>query len=191
MPDTPKTVTPQGEKALVKCESCGGVTPILYMPLFIVLGASCTGKSSLALFLQHHQKTLISLDSDLLWRPEFAGEGKSAYFSLWMELALNICQCKKAVLLFTGGMPEDFLNAPEAKYFKKVYVLGLTAEEDDLRMRLKERPAWRNCSDDSFIESMLAYNDAVSKLPETLSTSGKGIAELAFNLTDWVMSIQK
>lgn len=55
-------------------------------------GASGTGKSTLALRLQRPETEFLPLDGDLLWRQEFAGQGNGAFFTMWMQTALNASQ---------------------------------------------------------------------------------------------------
>ena len=84
---TKKSVTIEGNKGVSTCLECGHVHEFRAMPLYVVLGASGTGKSTLALHLQSTQQRLIALDGDLLWRAEFALQGNEAFFSMWMNLA--------------------------------------------------------------------------------------------------------
>lgn len=127
---TKKTVRFLGRRGVVRCEECGGEHEYLALPLFVVLGASGTGKSTLALRLQRPETEFLPLDGDLLWRQEFAGQGNGAFFTMWMQTALNASQGGKPVMLFLGGMPQDFLQNPMAAFFPAVHVLGPYADEE-------------------------------------------------------------
>lgn len=184
---TEKAVRFLGRRGIVRCAACGGEHEYLALPLFIALGASGTGKSTLALHLQGKTADFLPLDGDLLWRQEFASQGNGAFFSMWMQTALNISQGGKPVLLFLGGMPEDFLQNPMAAFFPAVHVLGLYADEEDLVARLRARPAWRNSAQASFLASMRTYNAAVSRLQPSINTSRAPLEDCARALCDFVL----
>ena len=179
---TEKDVSIDGSRGVSTCLECGHVHEFRAMPLYVVLGASGTGKSTLALYLQSTQQELVALDGDLLWRAEFASQGNDAFFSMWMNLALNIAQAGKPVMLFTGGLPENFIGSECAKYFSSVTVVGLCAQEEELVARLRARPAWRGSANEAFIDSMRVYNRQVMQHEHTLNTTGKTVAQCAEEL---------
>lgn len=182
---TEKAVRITGNKGESTCAECGHVHEFRAMPLYVVIGASGTGKSTIALHMQQTQQEVLALDGDLLWRSEFAGGELRAYFDMWMQMALNMTQCGKPVMLFMGGLKEDYLESGYAKYFAAVNVLGLYAEEDDLAERLRARPAWRGSAKEEFIENMKKYNATLREYKTTLCTSGRSVAECAQRLMEW------
>ena len=179
---TEKDVTICGDKGKSVCRVCGHVHEFRAVPLYVVLGASGTGKSTLALHMQSTQQQVIALDGDLLWRQEFVSQGNDAFFSMWMNLVLNISQAGKPVMLFMGGLPESFIDNACAKYFSSVTVIGLCAQEEDLIARLQARPAWRGSAKPEFLESMKRYNAQVMQHSLTLNTTGKTVAQCAEEL---------
>ena len=80
---------------------------------------------------------------------------------MWLNMALNISQAGKPVILFMGGMPDAFMKSRFYLYFSKVTFIGLVADEEDIRERLLERPAWRACDSEAFLQSMRTYNQAI------------------------------
>ena len=184
---TKKTVRFLGRRGVVRCEECGGEHEYLALPLFVVLGASGTGKSTLALRLQRPETEFLSLDGDLLWRQEFAGKGNGTFFTMWMQTALNASQGGKPVMLFLGGMPQDFLENPMAAFFPAVHVLGLYADEEDLVARLRARPDWRGSAREEFLDAMRAYNAAVAQLRPALNTSRAPLEDCAKALRDFAL----
>lgn len=184
---TPKQTSFSNGKGYVRCMTCGNEYTYRALPLYVVLGASGAGKTTLALELQRQQTNFIVLDGDLLWRQEFMGQGNEEFFALWMNMALNISQCGKPVLLTMGGMPDDFLNNRNAMFFPAVHILGLWADEEDLVCRLKARPAWRSAASDPFIQSMRTYNRAVSTLAQTLNTTSNSVDDCVGYIKDFVL----
>ena len=166
---TKKTVRFLGRRGVVRCEECGGEHEYLALPLFVVLGASGTGKSTLALRLQRPETEFLPLDGDLLWRQEFAGQGN------------------EPVMLFLGGMPQDILQNPMAAFFPAVHVLGLCADEEDLVARLRARPAWRSSAHEDFLDAMRAYNAAVAQLRPALNTTRTSLEDCAKALRDFAL----
>ena len=153
----------------------------------LIAGASGTGKSTLALRLQRPETEFLPLDGDLLWRQEFAGQGNDAFFTMWMQTALNASQGGKPVMLFLGGMPQDILQNPMAAFFPAVHVLGLCADEEDLVARLRARPAWRSSAHEDFLDAMRAYNAAVAQLRPALNTSRASLEDCAKALRDFAL----
>lgn len=183
---TEKAVRFAGARGFVRCKSCGYEHEYFAPPLFVAVGASGTGKSTLALALQKPETAFLPLDGDLLWRPEFASAGNGAFFSLWMQLALNVAQGGKPALLFMGGLPRDFRENPMAAFFPAVHTLALCCDEEDLVSRLRARPAWRGSGGEEFLASMRRYNAALARETPSLNTSRHTLDECASLLRAFV-----
>ena len=84
-------IVPEGE-AVAICRNCGQRQPFRRLPLYVLTGASGTGKSAVALLLPALLPECVVLDADLLWRPEFAtpDDGYRSFRELWLRLAKSI-----------------------------------------------------------------------------------------------------
>ena len=82
------------------------------MPLFIVTGASCVGKSTACQVLLDSETDYIVMESDLLWSGHYntPEDGYKAYRELWMNVAAHIAQIGKPVVLCGCAVPEQFEN---------------------------------------------------------------------------------
>lgn len=153
-----KTVDPRGPFAV--CPSCGHEHLFRRLPLFVVTGASATGKSTVCLALPQAVAECVALDCDILWRTEFADprDGYRDFRNVWLRLAKNIGQSGRPVVLCGSAVPEQYEACPERRYFTAIYYLALVCEDDELVRRLTARPGWRDSSQSGFIERMLAFN---------------------------------
>jgi hypothetical protein len=161
-----KTVMPADDSltryiAYAVCPACGHRHPFKQLPLFIVCGASGTGKTTLLHQLSTEVTEYIPLEGDILWRPAFdIPENHYRDFNeTWLRMAKNIGQSGHPVVIFSAGMgaPENLQNCVELRYFSNTFVLALVCTDVSLVERLRNRPAWRNCSED-FIQQQVSSN---------------------------------
>ena len=68
--------------------------PTRKLPLFLVTGASCVGKSTMCQLLFQKEENYLVLESDILWEERYntPEDNYAAYRSLWMELCASIAQ---------------------------------------------------------------------------------------------------
>lgn len=155
-----KTIDPEGPFAI--CPECDYRHPFLRLPLFLITGASGTGKTAVLNRLSSKMNEFILLDSDILWHSEFdhPEDHYKNYMETWLRMCKNISQSGKPVMLFGAGtgVPENIEPCIERRYFSQVYYLALICDDDELARRLLERPHWRNCHEDKFIEAQVNFN---------------------------------
>ena len=154
-----KRIDPSGPYAV--CPYCDDNHAFLRLPLFVITGASGSGKTTVALRLVAALRgAAVVLDSDILWRPEFATpeDDYRSYRELWLRVAKNIGQSGLPVVLAGTVIPDQFEHLSERRYFAAIHYLGLVAEDDDLTTRLRARPQWRSTGSNSFVEEMLRFN---------------------------------
>ena len=153
-----KPIDPHGPCAV--CPSCGHRHPFLRLPLFILTGASATGKSTLCLELATRLSDCVCIECDILWRPEFATPEDNYYTfrDLCLRVAKNVAQAGHPILLCGSAIPEQYENCPERRYFSATHYLALVCDDEELISRLQSRPAWRQSSTREFIATMLQFN---------------------------------
>lgn len=146
------------------CPTCGHAQPFRRLPLFLLSGASGTGKSTICLELLRDATTtqhFIVLDADILWTEEFHAPAQwPKYVDLWLRLCKNLHQSGRPVLLAGAGfgVPDTIQPCTEARYFSAIHYLALVCDADVLATRLRERPAWRDSAQDEFLEKQIEYN---------------------------------
>ena len=155
-----KIIDPSGPYAI--CPECGHKHLFRQLPLLIVSGASGAGKSSVCQALLGKLDTVILLDSDILWRPEFdtPEDHYRDFFETWLRMAKNISQSGRPVVLFGAGMgvPDNIEPCVERRYFSQVHYLALVCDDEVLVQRLKARPAWRGSGKDAFMDANIQFN---------------------------------
>jgi hypothetical protein len=174
------------------CPHCGFRQPFRRLPLFVVTGASGSGKSAITLLLPERLPECVVLESDILWRPEFDRPSTNwrDFHDVWLRLVKNIAQSGRPVDLSGTALPDQLEACPERRYIGDIHYLALVCDDDCLAERLRHRPAWRGV-DAGFIDRMLEFNrwlkaNARSTSPSLtlLDTSARSVEECA----DWVGS---
>lgn len=199
-----KVIDPAGPYAI--CPECGHLHLFRYLPLFIVGGASGTGKSAVchALLAQDNinRPDVIILDADILWRPEFAqpDDDYRGFFNTWLRMCKNIAQSGKTVTLFGAGagVPGNIEPCVERRYFAAIHYLALVCNDDDLVTRLRNRPRWRESGNDAFIQTQLDFNHWYMTTGLTLTppitlldTTRTPVTETARQIDEWIHSLMK
>lgn len=143
------------------CPHCGDKRKIRRLPLFIITGASCIGKSTISSKLQQEYDKVVVMESDILWNgiyntPE---DDYRQYRELWLRVCKNISQSVNPVVLCGCAIPEQFEVCAERRYFSDIHYLAVVAGDEKLKERIEVRPAYRNCDGDEFVNSQLQFNN--------------------------------
>ncbi len=175
------------------CPGCGYEAPFLRLPLFVITGASGSGKTAMGERLVPELRgKCVVLDRDLLWREEFR-EKLEAFNSLWLRIARQVAQAGLPVLMYGTTLPEHIEGLGERVYFSEVHYLALTCSDAELVARLEGRPAWRGSASPEFVGKMREFNAwirsnaAVTRPPMTLlDTSTLSPDEATARAAAWV-----
>jgi predicted kinase len=168
-----KIIDPAGPYAI--CPGCGHKHTFRYLPLFIVSGASGTGKSTVCNALLGRFTDAVLLDSDILWCPAFNKPENDYrdFFEIWLRMSKNIGQSGRSVVLFGAGagVPSNIEPCIERRYFSAVHYLALTCDDNVLTERLRARPQWRASADDAFLQTQIDFNRWFREIGPTLDPS--------------------
>jgi broad-specificity NMP kinase len=153
-----KLIDPAGPYAV--CPVCSHPHKFVRLPLFILTGASGTGKTSVCMKLAYSLKEAIVLENDILWRPEFntPETDYKEYREHCLRLCKNIAQSGKPVVLCGSVVPSQLEGCVERRYFSEIHYMALVCENSVLESRLRSRPSWRQSSSEEFIRSQLSFN---------------------------------
>lgn len=153
-----KEIDPAGPFAV--CPHCGHGHRFLQLPLFVLTGASGSGKSVLCLELAARMSECVFLENDIFWRAEFdtPEDNYCAFRNLCLRVAKNIGQAGRPVVLCGSVIPEQYEACAERRYFAALHYLALVCDSQTLTERLRARPDWRNSSSSAFIEKMVEFN---------------------------------
>jgi broad-specificity NMP kinase len=188
-----KIIAPEGPYAV--CPLCEYQHKFIRLPLFVLTGASGVGKTTACLALAATAKELVVMESDILWRAEFNQPATDYrnYRETWLRVCKNISQAGKPVLLCGAGIPSQFEQCVERRYFSDIHYLALVCEDDVLASRLRSRPAWRGSSKDEYINEHIAFNrwlkdNAVNTQPPMalLDTSDITVDESVEGVKEWI-----
>lgn len=188
-----KPIDPRGPFAI--CPNCGYAHRFVQLPLFILTGASASGKSTICLELTAETSECVNLECDIFWRAEFdtPEDNYRGFRNLCLRVAKNIGQSGRPVLLCGSAIPEQYESCPERRYFTQTHYLALVSTEEELIQRLQNRPSWRDSSAPGFIEKMLEFNrwlteNALSTQPPmtVLDTTHLSVGQTVERVADWI-----
>jgi hypothetical protein len=142
------------------CLDCGYAQRFARLPLFVLMGASSSGKSTIGLELAQIQRDVIVMECDILWRQEFdtLRDGYREYRDIWLRLATNIGQGGRPIGLVGAAILEQFELRTARGYFSAIHYLALVCDDNALAARLRARTAWRSSGSEPFIDEMLRFN---------------------------------
>jgi predicted ABC-type ATPase len=142
------------------CPHCHYAHPFLQQPLFIISGASGTGKTTVCLSLISMLNECVVLEQDILWGmvPATPEDNYRSFRNVWLRIAKNIGQAGRPVVLCGTALPDQFEECPERRYFSTLYYLTLVCDDDLLVERLQRRPKWRQTHTPEFPDDMVQFN---------------------------------
>ena len=172
------------------CPACGNVdVPAILRPLFVVTGASGSGKSTVfPLVLDRLAGHCVVFDGDWLIDPLSRGalDGRvdwPAFRDIWLHVAHGVAQNGLATLLFAPFFPEQLDELPGRAWIEDVHYLVLDCSDQERLRRIEARPLWRNR--DIAEQTNLAHWLRTNLAP-VLDTSTLSPAEVSDGIAVWV-----
>lgn len=181
------------------CPACKYEHQFLSLPLFVVTGASGSGKTTAALELIKLAQNFVVLDQDILWNDNYnVPEDDCRLFrNTWLRIIKNIHQAGKPVVLFGSTIPQQYEKCVERCYLSDIHYLALICEPSELERRLVERPNWRQSGSSENLKRMLDFNkwlseNATQTEPKMtlLNTTKITVSETVKSIHDWVEKLQ-
>ena len=187
---TPKT---DPEAGTFCCPECGFTETRRFPPLFIVSGASGTGKTALVPALQSLLPHWDVFETDILW--DSGGDWNSIKCN-WLRIAYSLLQAGRPVILCGTMNPQETDLCETRSYFSRLHYALLTCQPETLAERLRRRPAWRGF-DEARIAEHLNYQNWFLERSQTLfdpplvvfDTSDASVEEIAQQARDWATAI--
>jgi adenylate kinase family enzyme len=152
-----KEIVTENKISYAICPNCKFKYEFLKLPLFVVTGASCTGKSTLCNILAKSVTNFVCFSADVLLNTVFKDDWHK-FRNLCLRIAKNINQAGKPTIIFGSTIPSQYEECAERRYFGNSYYLALVCNDNELKKRLKNRPSWRNSSSPVTIKKMLEFN---------------------------------
>ena len=182
------------------CSCCGHQHPFSKQPLYVVVGAPGTGKSTLASQVQVmvDKPDVVFLEADYLSALEHSG-GRTSFINHLLLLSAVIARNGRPVVLFSGGEPWEYEQSDRRNLVSEIYFLAVVCGRETLRERVLARPQWRKAMYNSPAEmeqAIESYADgnqrfidhvAGAKPPYSLlDTSSRSREDCAEKLFDWI-----
>ena len=134
------------------------------MKHLIILCVPCgTGKSTVNKIFKSRgllpdYATLDSDDIDISWLDYKDTEREDQYYTDNLKRALEIAGDKNLLLVSAGMNPINFYEKVElSSEITDTHFIAMVCSDEEIRKRLKARPAERNCGSDEFIQSQIEY----------------------------------
>jgi broad-specificity NMP kinase len=187
-----KAIVLEGPYAI--CPNCRFRQKFIRLPLFILTGSSGVGKSAVCLGLAAKMKDVVVMESDILWRNEFDQPETDyrEYRETWLRVCKNISQAGKPVVLCGVGVPTQFEQCIERRYFSELHYLALICDDQILPSRL----TWRGSLTDEYIAEQVLFNRWLlnnaqnTEPPMTLlDTSEITVDETVEKVERWIRSL--
>lgn len=133
------------------------MTPTRKLPLFVVSGASCVGKSTACEILFQNETDYIVLESDVIWNNVYntPDDDYRAYRTVQLNLCANIAQAGKPVVLCGCAVPEQLERLSERRLFTRIHYLAFVCNDSALERRMKKG---RGIRDKKQLASSLDFN---------------------------------
>lgn len=182
------------------CPQCRHEQPFVSMPLFVVTGASGSGKTTIALELSRKPGDFMILDQDILWNDAFnSPENEYRVFrNTWLRMVKNIHQSGRSVVLFGSAIPKQYETCVERRYLSAIHYLALVCDPCELERRLKQRPQWRKSGTDENVKNMLDFNGwlrnnaTTTNPPMTqVDTTAQTVPETTQAIRDWMSALSR
>ncbi|MBD3191250.1 MAG: AAA family ATPase [Candidatus Heimdallarchaeota archaeon] len=175
---------------VIICPNCGNETEFKKHPLYLILGASGTGKSAICQKIISRFKDYIIMDVDTFWRREFDQPETNFidFKNYCLKIAKNLSQNGLPVLFFLQGIPEEFENSSERKFFTTIHYLFLVCDDEELARRLRMKfPEGEFTEQREQFEKIIHYN---RKLKEIAQLSDSMLIDTSrFSLDDTIIQI--
>jgi gluconate kinase len=169
------------------CAVCGSSEPSLRRPLFVVLGASGAGKTTIARALATELRGECAVfDGDWLidpLGPQIDATGWTVLFDAWLHVAHGVAQSGLPTLVLGQLLAQNIDGLRSRAYVSDVYHLALVCDEAEQRRRLTARPRWRAQDADAQVGYATWLRDNIDTL---VTTDDRTVAEVVAAVADWV-----
>ena len=178
---------PRGGSAV--CPQCGRADDAVLGQLFIVTGASASGKTTvLAPLTRRLQGRCVTFDTDLLIDAAAAlnpGQPiiQPAFRDAWLAVAHGVAQSEMPTVLLGPFIPDHLRDLPSRRWTGGIHFIVLDCPDELRRDRINARPAWRRRDTEEQVEfgRWLRRN-----IPDRVDTSSGTPEDTAAAITAWI-----
>jgi ribosomal protein S27AE len=172
----------------LRCPRCGSESWLPALPLFVVTGASGTGKSTITGPLCSLLPGCVVFETDVILH--VAALGWDNWRNTWLQLAHAAALGGKPTVLTGSLTPDQLVRLPARKLVGPIHFALLDCPDDVLARRLRARPAWRDSSSESTIAEHQRFAAWLrARITPSFDTSIASAAEVANGLAAWVRAL--
>jgi hypothetical protein len=182
-PGTVLEADPRGN--WLSCPRCGAGSWLPALPLFVVTGASGTGKSTITGPLRTLLPGCLVAETDVILH--VAALGWDTWRNTWLQLAHAAALGGQATVLTGSFTPDQLEGLPARKLIGPIHFALLDCPDDILAGRLRARPAWRGTSSPAKITENQRFAAWLrARVTPSIDTSTAGPDEVAGRIAAWV-----
>jgi hypothetical protein len=178
---------PDRQAYLLRCPRCGAERRLPGHPLFVVTGASGTGKSTILEPLQRRLPGCEVLETDVILH--VAALGWDTWRNTWLQLAHAIALNGRATVLCGPLLPEHLEELPARRLVGPIHLCNLDCPDAVLADRLRARPAWRGWTEEKIVEQQRFAAWLRARIRPTFNTGMLSADEAADRVAQWVQRL--
>ncbi len=172
-------------RALLRCPRCGGRQRIPALPLFLVTGASGSGKTTIIGQLRSRlpECDVFEIDATL----QVAALGWEVWRNTWLRVVHEVALNGRVSVLCGSLQPDQLKDLPARRLIGPVHCCVLDCPDAVRARRLLARPAWRSTSTDTAIANHQRYAAWLrANVDPCFDTSLLTPGEVASQVATWV-----
>jgi len=169
----------------LRCPRCGTESWLPALPLFVVTGASGTGKSTITGPLRTLIPGCLVAETDVILH--VAALGWDIWRNTWLQLTHAAALGGQATVLTGSLTPDQLERLPARKLIGAIHFALLDCPDDVLAGRLRARPAWRGTSSPAKITENQRFAAWLrARVTPSFDTSTVSAAQVAGRIAAWV-----
>jgi hypothetical protein len=181
----PGVTVERRDGAVLRCPHCGDEQQVPDLPLFVVTGASGTGKSTVTEPLRRQLPDCEVFDADALLH--VAALGLDVYRGTWLRLAHDIALNGRVTVLAGSLLPGQLETLPGRKLIGPIRFCTLDCPDAVIAERLRGRPSWRFTSKEAAVAEHQRFAAWLrTHIHPCYDTSVLSPAETAEQIAAWV-----
>jgi broad-specificity NMP kinase len=170
---------------VLRCPRCGDEQQVPDLPLFVITGASGTGKSTVTSPLRRLLPDCEVFETDALLH--VAALSVDTWRGTWLRLAHDIALNGRVTVLAGSFIPSHLEPLPGRKLVGPIRFCTLDCPDDVIAERLRSRPSWRGASEEAFIAEHQRFAAWLrAHIQPCYDTSLLSPAETAEQIATWV-----
>lgn len=173
------------EPDLGVCPECGWTEIACRAPLYVVTGASGSGKTAIFPHLAAALPEYAVFDMDWLIDPLKTSTGSvdwDAFRDAWLSVAHGLAQGRRSTVLLGPLLPEWVESLPSRRWIGPIRFAVLDCSDDQRRARLTQRPSWREHAIEEHLGFAAHMRRTISPVLDTTSNTPE---QTALQVASW------